>query len=126
MMINMIMGIRKTLSTTILRSKSSTGPCQVVNSSYVRSATLMTLFRPLFGMKMHAKDFMVGHLPSLEETSPTTLPPIIPPMQKMATTKDQMKVTEVSQAPFRDSHSSRLPLVSCAKKGGVILKIEGR
>ena len=57
-----------------------------------------------------------SHLPSLDETSPTTLPPIMPPMQKMATTKDQMKVTEVSQAVFRDSHSSRASLPSCEKR----------
>ena len=62
------------------------------------------------------------YLPSLEETRPTTLPPIMPPMQKMATTKDQMKVTEVSHAVFKDSHSSRLPLVACAKKGAQFLR----
>ena len=68
--------------------------------------------RVLFKMqKQMVFEMQKSHLPSLDETSPTTLPPIMPPMQKMATTKDQMKVTEVSQAVFRDSHSSRLPLV---------------
>ena len=60
------------------------------------------------------------NLPSLDETRPTTLPPIMPPMQKMATTKDQMKVTEVSHALFRESHSSRLPLVSWVQREGVV------
>ena len=62
------------------------------------------------------------NLPSLDETRPTTLPPIMPPMQKMATTKDQMKVTEVSHALFRESHSSRLPLVSWVQREGVVKK----
>ena len=63
-----------------------------------------------------AFEMQKSHLPSLDETSPTTLPPIMPPMQKMATTKDQMKVTEVSHAVFRDSHSSRASLPSCEKR----------
>ena len=41
----------------------------------------------------------------LIETTPTTLPPIMPPMQKIETTKDQMNVTDTLHALFTECSS---------------------
>ena len=41
----------------------------------------------------------------LIETTPTTLPPIMPPMQKIETTKDQMNVPDTLHALFTECSS---------------------
>ena len=64
----------------------------------------------------------IPHLPTLEDTRPTTLPPIMPPTQNMATTRDQMKVTEVSHdTSSADGAAAVSPSVAAATSAVAVL-----